>query len=96
MVHTIQTLIMVVTMRRSGVIAQAWGVEAAVGQTEEGGRDGFVVLFLRIFENICLTWVNVVCCGRRRDEGKEEAMTLGPSWQPQVSTFVWPERETDT
>lgn len=46
-------------MRRSGVIAQARGVEAAVGQTEEGGReggrDGFVVLFLRIFENICLT-----------------------------------------
>lgn len=62
----------------------------------EGGRDGFVVFFLRIFENICLTRVNVVCRGRRRDEGKEEATTLGPSWQPQVSTFVWPERETDT
>lgn len=48
-------------MRRSGIIAQAWGVEAAVGQTEEGGseggkeegrRDGFVVLFLLHFENI--------------------------------------------
>lgn len=63
--HTIQTLIMVVIMRRSGIITQARGVEAAVGQTEEGGRDGgmkgrsgrdgFVVFFLLLFENVCLT-----------------------------------------
>lgn len=33
-------------MRRSGVITQARGVEAAVGQTEEGGREeGMALLF---------------------------------------------------
>lgn len=34
--HTIQTLITVVIMRHSGIITQAWGVEAAVAQTGGG------------------------------------------------------------
>lgn len=86
-VHTIQTLIMVVIMRRSGIITQARGVEAAVGQTEEGrgvgGMEGwrereggmallFSSFFLLLFENICLTWVHVVWRDRRRDEGKDD------------------------
>lgn len=62
--HTIQTLIMVVTMRRSGVIAQARGVEADVGQTEEGGRKGWLCCslpshfwkYLFDLSERCLSW----------------------------------------